>query len=142
MEGESPTLRILKTFHTIFTCVYIIITFFTIQCPYRRHWIPAGNIFTYFCSGLFFRITFTSVYSFNERLKISISNFRYWLKPNILVSLESITTPQKSLISHNFLWDSNLFCVLNEFKTTQTKKIPRFSDDIPLDNVDNFFTVR
>ena len=58
------------------------------------------------------------------------------------MSLESITTPQKSLLSHNFLWDSNLFYVLNEFKTTQTKKSPRFFDDIPLDNVDNFFTVR
>ena len=54
--------------------VYIMLIFYVIKCPYRRHWMPTGNMFTYFCCYWFFRIIFRSFYFFNQRLKICINN--------------------------------------------------------------------
>ena len=42
--------------------VYIMFLLHTIKYRYRRHWISAGNILTYFCCRQFFLIIFTSMY--------------------------------------------------------------------------------
>ena len=72
-----------------------MLIFYTIKCPYSRHWISTGNMFTYVCCGWFFKIIFTSIYFFN--------NFRYWLNSNILVSSDGIPIPQKSFF-YIVLW--------------------------------------
>ena len=46
-------------------------------------------------------------------------DFRYWLNYNTLASLKGITTLQKSLFSHTFLWDSNLRFILKEWRKFQ-----------------------
>ena len=56
------------------TCLFFISSY----CPYRRGSISAGNMFTFFWCGRFFRIIFTSVYFVNLRFKIPVNN-RYCL---------------------------------------------------------------
>ena len=66
--------------------------------------------------GLFF----TFIYSFNQRFNIYIiiygilSDFKYRLNFNILVSSKGITAPQKPIITYISLWDSSFAFVLKE----------------------------
>ena len=95
-----------KLFNAVFTSVHIIIFFYAIKCSNSRHWIYAGNMFTYFCCWWYFINIFTSIYFFNQRFKIYINNrwyLWYCLSSNILVSSKGITVPWKTLFSHNVL---------------------------------------
>ena len=46
----------------------------------------------------------------------ALSDVWHWLNYNILVSLEGITTSQKSLFSHTFSWNSRLSSVAKEWR--------------------------
>ena len=74
-----------KLFHATFTSLYIILIFYAIICPYRSHWIPTGNMFTYFCCGWFFKTIFTYIYSFNEIFKIFIHSRSCLIKFLVLI---------------------------------------------------------
>ena len=90
------------SFRGIHTSACIVIIFFIIKCLYHRHWILRENMFNYFCKGSIFRIIFTSIYFFNQRLKICINNWQGLSRFSILIKLqylkswENITAPQKS----------------------------------------------
>ena len=109
-----------------------MIFFWTIKCPYRRHWIPAGSMFTYFCFGWLFRIIFTSVYLFNQKFNICIIidsvlwNFCYLLNTNVLVSSKGSTVQKITKIFiftfiFTFLCNPSLLFVLNEWRQLSSK---------------------
>ena len=58
------------------------------------------------------------------------------------MSLAGTTTLRKSLFSHNFVWDSNLFFVLRKWKQFRQQKSPLVFDGIPLNNADSSFITR
>ena len=69
-------------------------------------------------SGLFLH---PSIYSIKHSRSAQIingalSDFSYWLNPNILVSSKDIIILQKSLLSHTLLWYSSLLFVLKEWR--------------------------
>ena len=93
-----------QDFHAIFNSGYIISSFYTIKCTYRRNWISVGQMFTYFSCGSFFQIIFTPIYFLKKDLRsaINIIRFSYWWNSNIITSSESITRPQKPLFYNAF----------------------------------------
>ena len=123
-----------------------MIFFWTIKCPYRRHWIPAGSMFTYFCFGWLFRIIFTSVYLFNQKFNICIIidsvlwNFCYLLNTNVLVSSKGSTVQKITKIfifTYFFLQSKFAFCS-KWMKTVKQQNSLSCFDVIPLNNADNF----
>ena len=116
-------------FHAIFTSVYITLIFYTIKWPCDRHWIPSGNVFSYFCCRWFFKIIFTIIYSFNQNFRICINSgwcfirFSVLMKLNILVFSEVNATPQKSLFSHTFLLGLSFFFCSRRMKKIHTIKM-------------------
>ena len=88
----------------------------------RRHEISTRNIFSYFpvdnFSELLLHLSILLIKDSRSAWIIDgvLSDCQSWLNSNILVSLEGITTPQKSSFPHTFSWDSSLLFVLNEWK--------------------------
>ena len=60
----------------------------------------------------------------------------------MLVSSEGITTLQKILFSHAFLWDSSFAFCFKQMKEIQTIKIPPCFEAILFNNDDNYFIPR
>ena len=135
-----------KTFFCgIHTSACIVIIFFIIKCLYHRHWILRGNMFNYFCKGSILRIIFTSIYFFNQRLKICINNWQGLSRFSILIKLQYLKSWEnhhKNLIPfylHNFfIWFKFVF-VLREWRQFKQQKSLAFFDVIPLNNADYFF---
>ena len=71
-----------------------------------------------------------------------LSDFWHWLNYNVLVSLEGITAPRKSLFSHTlFMILKFVFCS-KRMKTIKQWKSPTCFDVIPLNTEDYFFAAR
>ena len=97
------------------------------------------NMFIYFYCGWFFSIIFISNYIFNQRFKISLSDFWYWSNCYTLVPLEGKTATQKSLFSQAFSFDSSFFFVLKEWRQFNQQKSQLCFDVFSIDNEDHFF---
>ena len=113
-----------------FPSVCIMLILCTMKRPYHRHWIPARNMFTYFCYGWFFKIVFTSIYSFNKRFKICINNRWCLIIFQLLIKLQYLNffsrhynNTKISIFTYFFMRFKFVFCS-KRMKKIQTVRIP------------------
>ena len=111
---------------------HLILIFYTIKYPYLRNWIPARNMLKHFCCEWFFKIIFTSIYSFNQRFKICINDRWCLIKFLVLIKLQYLSVYRRhDNTTKAFRFMRFKFAVYSkQMKKTETLKITNLFFDV------------